>query len=340
MGGHVYATDQAIGIVSATVSGSGLPALAQRSDIAHLSIDAVITGQVSSITPDSALTGGEIFEPAASDPLVQVVERAVAAGIVVVVSAGNAGKDLAGNVAHAGIMSPGNSPSAVTVGALDINDSTIRGDDSVPAYSSRGPTWYDAFAKPDIVAPGRHLMATGALDSTLYAQHPELRVNALSGQLNRNGNYLRLSGTSVAAAVTSGVVALVLEANRTTHRGSSIAPNAVKAILEFTSFDMGLDVLTQGAGALDASGAVRLAEAIDPRAAVGERWVLKDYGPPWEVVTGQIVNWSQQLIWGDRLVWGDTIQTAEPAWGQRIVWGDLSTVSNMNLSTSAVSSED
>ena len=212
--------------------------------------------------------GHPIFEPASTDPLVQAVERAVAAGIVVVVSAGNNGKNLqTQEIGYAGVTSPGNAPSAITVGAVDINNTSYRADDTVPDYSSRGPTWYDAFVKPDIVAPGRRVVAIGA--GSLYAQLPGLRVTGNTGHLDTTGKYLRLSGTSMAAAVTSGVVALVLEANRRKDDKFSIQPNAVKAILQFTAIDMGLDDLTQGAGSLNAKGAVRLSEAIDSRVPSG-----------------------------------------------------------------------
>lgn len=82
--------------------------------------------------------GHPIFEPAASDPLVQAVEAAVRAGIVVVVSAGNYGYDReTGVIGYAGITSPGNAPSAITVGAIDTLLTDTRLDDSVPRYSSR-----------------------------------------------------------------------------------------------------------------------------------------------------------------------------------------------------------
>ena len=104
--------------------------------------------------------GHPIFEPAASDPLVQAVEAAVRAGIVVVASAGNFGESLeTGEVGYAGVTSPGNAPSALTVGALDTQDTVSRADDRIPSYSSRGPSWYDGHAKPDLVAPGDHLIA-------------------------------------------------------------------------------------------------------------------------------------------------------------------------------------
>ena len=88
--------------------------------------------------------GHPIYEPAATDPLVQAVERAVAAGIVVVTSAGNEGTNrVTGQVGYAGITSPGNAPSAITVGAVDTRNTITRLDDQVTTFSSRGPTWYD-----------------------------------------------------------------------------------------------------------------------------------------------------------------------------------------------------
>ncbi len=107
--------------------------------------------------------GHPVFEPAATDPLVQAVEAAARAGIVVVVSAGNFGKNpTTGEVGYAGIASPGNAPSAITVGALDTKGTRTPFDDSVAPYSSRGPTWYDGQAKPDVVAPGHALTAVSS----------------------------------------------------------------------------------------------------------------------------------------------------------------------------------
>jgi serine protease AprX len=113
--------------------------------------------------------GHVILESAQTDPLVQAVEQAVRAGIVVVVAAGNFGTNpLTGVVGYAGITSPGNAPSAITVGAEDMRGTVVRGDDRVPAYSSRGPSWYDGYTKPDLVAPGNRLASVAVPGSTLY----------------------------------------------------------------------------------------------------------------------------------------------------------------------------
>ncbi len=86
--------------------------------------------------------GHPIYEPASTDPLVQAVERASSAGIVVVASAGNNGqREDTGAPGYAGLTSPGNAPSAITVGASSTNSSDTRDDDRVTPFSSRGPTW-------------------------------------------------------------------------------------------------------------------------------------------------------------------------------------------------------
>jgi serine protease AprX len=82
--------------------------------------------------------GHPALEGFADDPLCQAVERAVAAGIVVVAAAGNLGKLADGTPVVAGIESPGNSPFAITVGALNTHGTAARSDDTVATYSSRG----------------------------------------------------------------------------------------------------------------------------------------------------------------------------------------------------------
>ena len=87
--------------------------------------------------------GAGVGESYRTDPLGQAVERAVAAGLVVVASAGNFGKTEEGTPVIGGVTSPGNTPSALTVGAINTFDTAIRSDDEVTSYSSRGPTAYD-----------------------------------------------------------------------------------------------------------------------------------------------------------------------------------------------------
>jgi serine protease AprX len=211
--------------------------------------------------------GHPVYESAATDPLVQAVEQAVHAGIVVVTSAGNYGLSAAtGLPGYGGITSPGNAPSAITVGASNTSGTLNRSDDFVAPYSSRGPTWIDGFAKPDVVAPG-HRIAADTNKTYLYTKYPSWNIKPAAG----SGQYVRLSGSSMAAGVATGVVALVLEANRTTLHAdltnqAPLNPYAVKAILQYTATTLAdSDALSQGAGEINADGAVALTRALDTR---------------------------------------------------------------------------
>ena len=292
--------------------------------------------------------GHPIFESAATDPLVIAVEEAHAAGIVVVVSAGNFGMDPTTNqVGYGGITSPGNAPSAITVGAVDQKNSVQRGDDTVAPFSSRGPTWIDGFAKPDFVAPGVGEVSRLSDGASLAKAFPETKYH--DARRVRLDDSAKLSGTSMAAAAASGIAALVMEAN------PELPPNAVKAVLEYTATPLGdqngqpLDALTQGAGEANAVGAIELAKAIDVDPAYADGWVVGDvrlssrFGRSDE-------PWAQNIVWGnyfvsglpaalfanglpyrDNIVWGTLGRSADDniVWGtfrrdgDNIVWGNL-----------------
>jgi serine protease AprX len=262
--------------------------------------------------------GHPIYEPASRDPLVRAIEAAAGEGIVVVAAAGNMGiNPSTGQPGYGGILSPGNAPSAITVGSLDARGTSTRTDDAIARYSSRGPTWYDAFAKPDLVAPGHGLVSNASSSSSLYEQFPASRVAP---------GYLRLNGTSMASAVTSGAVALMLQANRAAHPWApALTPNAVKAILQYTSIRMRdrssveYDHLTQGSGALNVLAAVELARLVDPAAPIQSTW-----SPSVTPVTtkgGESWDWSQHIVWGTHIIWGNSVGTNEPAWSTATAWG-------------------
>jgi len=268
--------------------------------------------------------GHPIFEPAARDPLVRAVELASRAGIVVVAAAGNLGYNAQlGASTYAGITSPGNAPSAITVGAVMTKDTLTRRDDEVAPYSSRGPTWYDGYGKPDVVAPGHGLVSVAAPGSTLVTQYPAARVGS---------SYLRLSGTSMATAVATGAVALVLEANRVAHPNAPpLTPNAVKALLQYSSTRLrdpktGLeyDDLTQGAGSLNVAGALDVARAIDTSVPLGSYWWTLTVRPSTTIGT-ESYTWSNHIVWGSQTLWGSTIDTNQNAWALKTVWGNPST---------------
>jgi serine protease AprX len=151
--------------------------------------------------------GHPVTEPSATDPLCKAVARAVNAGITVVVSAGNYGLTSKGEPVLGGITSPGNSPFALTVGALDTKGTLDTSDDDVAPFSSRGPARYETVVKPDVVAPGVKVVSLEAQNSYLSLNYKQWHI-AGSGK----NAYMRLNGSSMSTAVVSGGVALLLQA--------------------------------------------------------------------------------------------------------------------------------
>jgi serine protease AprX len=251
-----------------------------------------------------------VYESYRVDPLTLAAKRAVDAGIVVVAAAGNLGRDAGGRIQYGAITSPGNAPWVLTVGAASHQGTARRSDDSVGAFSSRGPTWIDFGAKPDLIAPGVGIESLATPWSTLSLSYASYLLSGARGIWY--SPYLSLSGTSMAAPVVAGTVALMLEANPT------LTPNAVKALLQFTAQEQpGEHVLAQGAGLVNARGAVRMARFFaDPQLGIG---------PPSDSLAGEQVGWSQRILWGNYLVTGGTPLPGSNAWAANLPWGALKT---------------
>ena len=120
------------------------------------------------------------------DPLNQALMQAWQAGIVVVAAAGNNGPD------PMTVGVPGNVPYFITVGAMTDNYTPADGDDDyLASFSSTGPT-VEGFVKPDLVAPGGHMLGLIPLNALFAQQHPEFQSSA---------SFYTMSGTSQATAV-------------------------------------------------------------------------------------------------------------------------------------------
>jgi serine protease AprX len=296
--------------------------------------------------------GHPVFESYLDDPLCQAAQRAADAGILVVAAAGNFGKTDDGRPVVGGIIVPGNTPSVLTVGAVNTRATARRSDDVMATYSSRGPTAVDGLLKPELVAPGNKIVAASAVGGYLARTYPE-RVVAGQG----NGSYIELSGTSMSAAVVSGAAALLLEAR------PGLTPAQVKVALQLTSARVaGAGLIEAGAGALNVAAAVALvAESrtvlptsyIDGEAVFCAGWAFGSSGvntsdpvhsdilvwgnskilvwgnaAPQPIVTwGDGVN-SDILVWGngavsaDILVWGNAVSADILVWGNLLVWGN------------------
>jgi serine protease AprX len=169
-----------------------------------------------------------------TDPMNYAVERAWAAGIAVVVSAGNNGPN------PQTISKPADDPWVITAGATDDRGTAAIGDDTLPDFSGRGPTASNGLLKPDVVAPGAHMVSLRAPGSTIDTRYPNYV----------DGSYRQGSGTSMAAGVVSGAVALMLQAN------PSLSPDRSKFALTATARGAAShDPLAVGTGTVDAHAA-------------------------------------------------------------------------------------
>jgi serine protease AprX len=184
-----------------------------------------------------------VLSPYWADPLNQAAMEAWAAGIVVVAAAGNSGPG------PFSISVPGNNPYLITVGAFTDHYTPYDwSDDYLTPFSAAGPT-LDGFVKPDLVAPGGHIVSTMMPSSYLVQQHQANKVDAF---------YFSMAGTSQSAAVVSGVAALVCAQH------PHLTPDEVKFRLLATAFpwvdlettDALYSMWQQGAGRVSAPDAV------------------------------------------------------------------------------------
>nr|WP_042187373.1 S8 family serine peptidase [Kibdelosporangium sp. MJ126-NF4]CEL18031.1 Probable secreted peptidase [Kibdelosporangium sp. MJ126-NF4]CTQ90741.1 Probable secreted peptidase [Kibdelosporangium sp. MJ126-NF4] len=161
--------------------------------------------------------------PSGADPMSDAVTNLTAStGALFVIAAGNSGP------AVGTIGSPGTSPSALTVGAVDKQE-------QVASFSSRGPV-ADGSVKPEIVAPGVSIVAARAVGTTMGAPV--------------NDKYTAASGTSMATPHVAGAAAVLAQ------RHPDWTANRLKAALIASTKDLGRPVNDQGAGQVDVKAAI------------------------------------------------------------------------------------
>jgi serine protease AprX len=208
------------------------------------------------------------------DPLDAAVEVLWFNKIVVVVSAGNQGRNA--------LFPPANDPFVITVGAADNKGTVALKDDSLASFSSSART-ENRVVKPDLVAPGVDLISTFSSDASKIAlNHTDHKVTGFPG----SQYYFRMSGTSMSAPVVSGAVALLLQDE------PNLTPDQVKYRLTTTTRRMSGN--GAGAGQLDVNAAVNGTSTQSANSGVPASQLLWTGSEPvvWDSVNWNSVNWN------------------------------------------------
>ncbi|MEU4190900.1 S8 family serine peptidase [Kribbella sp. NPDC026611] len=190
------------------------------------------------------------------DPVEAAVRTLSAAhGTLFVIAAGNEGPG-----AYS-VDSPGSSPAALTVGAVDRTD-------QMADTSSRGPTVGDGPVKPDVTAPGVGIVAAKSAESTIGEPV--------------GTSYLRLSGTSMATPHVTGAAALLAQEHPDWTGGQLKA-----ALMESAHSVSGVPLLAQGTGRIDVAAAIKLKVLADTSAIgfAAQQWPHTDDKPEAKTVT-------------------------------------------------------
>ncbi|HIE53059.1 MAG TPA: hypothetical protein EYP85_15010 [Armatimonadetes bacterium] len=301
--------------------------------------------------------GHAIGESYRTDPLCQACEAAWKAGIVVVVAAGNYGA-----YGYGTIDSPGNDPYVITVGAMNTRLTFEREDDVLCYFSAKGPTRLDHVLKPDLVAPGNRIISAKAHGSYLDVHYGDSNTVPIEyywddPEAVRRSEYFVLSGTSMAAAVVSGAVALMLE------KDPSLTPDDVKGRLMATAEKrVGWDIFSHGAGYLDIPAALNSqghilagyawsplvyrinvcreedgkglfslsTEELEYQDGLTEEDANEQEANGEETGPEEGVNedelWEDDENWVDNLLWGEGTWEDTDVWGDNAEWADPAAV--------------
>jgi serine protease AprX len=235
-------------------------------------------------------------------PLDAAVEILWFNGVVVVASVGNTGKGGAYNTAR---TAPANDPFIIAVGASDENSTPGTGDDTLTAFTAQGPT-LDGFVKPDLIAPGYAILSALSPASSWGTEFPERVVD---------GSYIRLNGTSMAAPLVSGAVALLLQDE------PDLTPDQVK----FRLLDTASSIQSEAGASpyLNAYAAVHgtSTDAANTNQAASSLLWTGEEGVAWDSVAWNSVAWNsvawnsvawEQVEWGevelDGIYWENELQ--------------------------------
>lgn len=228
--------------------------------------------------------GGDFSSDDPANPIYVAIKALSEAGVTILVAGGNKGTK--------GIVPPASSPHAITIGGYNDHNALDR--ERWTLYPNSYGVAYDGKTKPDICGPAVWIaspilpwssMATearwlaplfkvkdsSALKNLLWGGHSDIGLEVeqvqnpdekvyslLQERINAHKlideRHQHVDGTSVSAAIVTSIVAQMLEAK------PRLTPQQIRTILISTAYSLPAEPLEkQGAGAVDAAAAVRMA---------------------------------------------------------------------------------
>jgi subtilisin family serine protease len=251
-----------------------------------------------------------------SDLLAALAEAVWFSGVTVITAAGNGGGS------DEGIVTPGIDPFVITAGSFDDQGTLSTQDDRESSFSAVGPT-KDGVAKPDVLAPGRRVVSLQALDSASGKLKLPHKTKGRDDVL-----YGRMSGTSVASAMVTGVAALVLSEHR------SYTPTKIKGSL----VGSGRDLAGTPRNAVDAAKSLSASArgtnvGLVPSHLLVEILVKSGVlgtGITWEGVTWESVTWSgvtwEAVTW-ESVSW-ESVTWESVSW-EGVMWETVTSRENL-----------
>jgi serine protease AprX len=205
----------------------------------------------------------------------------------------------------------------------------------------------DHVAKPDLVASGNRILSIRVKGSTLDTSFSDNQVPALvysTSNSQSSNNYFQLSGTSMAAGVTSGAVALVLQQN------PNYTPDQVKELLMATAYKFPqktstatdavtgvtytstYDLFTVGAGDLNVAAALAHS-AVPPQISMQSPSVTYNASTGTvQLVSPNMSLWGSNFLWGSMSLWGSAVVGSNMSlWGSNAAWGTSGTAAFNSL---------
>src|SRR5215472_3563911 len=203
--------------------------------------------------------GANPFPDDRNDPVQIANANAVAAGITVVASSGDAG--FTNTIGNTGSTNPVIGVGGTTQLRLYRQETGFGSQLSAGGWIDNNPSGLSSSGFTQLGPRTIDVLAPGDLGWSLCSTNVAIYADCLDNA-RRPAAIQVFGGTSESSPLVAGEAALVIDAYRRSHGGASPTPDLVKRIVTSTAGDLDIPAQEQGAGLIDALGAVQAALSV------------------------------------------------------------------------------